>query len=222
MFSVYSISTRGLTPPQVFVLFGLFLVFITFLPRLFTPFTPTNRGFSPSNLPKMFLVLALVLGGLALFTPASRRLSTAGENDLRSFSGIVQQVPTREGDGLIRIRVATSDGEHDLFVEDLSHLQEIMDLRPGDSITARAQSWLGELHVWELQHDGATIESYQETRQFSDRALQHGQASALWAGLVASIFLIVAIVLRLCFGVWSQPVEKSVLGSPIVPPEDSP
>ena len=51
-------------------------------------------------------------------------------------------------------------------------------------------------------------------REFSDQKLQQGKAPALWVGFVASIFLVLAIVLRLVFGVWSQPVEQSVLGRP--------
>lgn len=184
------------------------------------PYGTPNRGFSPLNLPRMFLVLAILLGFIALLAPLSRKLFMVEEGDLKFFVGSVQRAPTQDSNGLIRIRVETSDGPHDLLVEDWSHYQEIINLQAGDYVTARAQSLLGEYHIWELKHDGVTIESYQDMYQFSVRKLEQGTTSALWIGFLASIFLVAAIVLRMFFGVWSQPIEKSLLGAPIIPPDD--
>ncbi len=184
------------------------------------PYGAPNRGFSPLNLPRMLLVFAILLGFIALLAPLSRKLFMAEEGDLKSFAGSVQRAPTQDSKGLIRIRVETSDGPHDLLVEDRSHYQQIINLQAGDYVTARAQSLLGEYHIWELKHDGVTIESYQDMCQFSARKLEQGTTSALWIGFLASICLVAAIVLRMFFGVWSQPVEKSVLGAPIIPPDD--
>lgn len=221
MFDPYGIAALVLSPPEIFVLVGVGLVFLIFLPPLLGQFRqPTTRGFSTQNLPRMFLVLGGMLGVIALLSPLSRQFFMAGEGDLTSFAGTLLQAPTRDANGLLRISLQTSDGERDLLVEDLSHLQEIMNLQPGDSITARAQSLLGENHIWELEHNGVVIESYEEMREFSDQKLQQGKAPALWVGFVASIFLVLAIVLRLVFGVWSQPVEQSVLGRPVMPPDD--
>jgi hypothetical protein len=70
----------------------------------------------------MLLVFAILLGFIALLAPLSRKLFMAEEGDLKSFAGSVQRAPTQDSKGLIRIRVETSDGPHDLLVEDRSHL----------------------------------------------------------------------------------------------------
>ena len=140
MFTPYAIALLVLSPPEVFVLVGVGLVFLVFLPPLLRQSRqPTTRGFSTQNLPRMFLVLGDMFGVIALLSPLSRQFFMAGEGDLTSFAGTLLQAPTRDANGLLRSppnqrrRAQPSCGR-------LSHLQEIMNLQPGDSITARAQS----------------------------------------------------------------------------------
>lgn len=165
----------------------------------------SERRYSRRNLPYMFLILAIVVGFIALLVPASRRLSMAKESDLKFVAGSVQQAPSlvqTKGSPIIRIRVETEDGLQNLFLEDLSHSREIMNLEPGDHVIARVQSFFGQSDIWELQRDGVTIESYQDAYLYSTQALEQGTTNALWLGLVSSILLTVAVVLRMFFGAW--------------------
>jgi hypothetical protein len=174
------------------------------MPTYSAPGRPERR-YSRRNLPYTFLFLAIILGLIALLVPVSRRLSMAKESDLKFVAGSVQQAPSwahTEGGGLIRIPVEIDDGLHDFFEEDLSHSREIMNLKPGDHVTARVQSLFGEYHIWELKHDGVTIETYQDMYLYSTQELELGTTKALWLGLVSSIFLVVALALRMHFGAW--------------------
>ena len=176
-----------------------------------------NRRFSPRNLPYTFLFLAIALGFISLCLVAGW-LSMPKESDLKSFTGSVQRAPSwvhTKGGPMIRIRVEMDDGLHNLFEEDLSHSREIMKLKPGDHVTARAQSLLGEYHIWELKRDGVTIESYQDTYLYESREHERGVTSALWFGLASSILLTVALALRMYFGAWrasTAPVPAGAVG----------
>ena len=166
------------------------------------------RKLSRRDLPNFFLIFAIVLGIIALVPPLARRLSWAKESDLKSVAGSVQRAPewATEGD-LIVIGVEMDDGLHYLVEEDLSHSREIMKLKPGDHVTARVQFLLGRYHIWELKRDGVTIESYQEAYLYETRRIERGATNALWLGLVASIFLTVALALRMYFGAWRDPTH---------------
>jgi hypothetical protein len=139
----------------------------------------------------------------------------AKESDLRSVAGSVLQAPTllRPFGPIIRIRVETDHGPATIFEEDVSHSREIMNLKPGDHVTARVYlSRVGnvsdssnEYHIWELKRDGVTIESSQDTYLYETRELEQYKTSALWLGLAASICLMVALPLRMHFGAWVDP-----------------
>jgi hypothetical protein len=157
------------------------------------------------NLPYMFLFLAIVFGCFALVGPLSRWLYIAKESDLALVAGSVQGAPgweSTKGGPIIRIRVEADDGLHDLFEEDLSHSREIINLKPGDHVTARMKSFLGQFNIWELKRDGVTVESYQDVYLYSTQKLEQAKTKALWFGLISSIFLTVAIALRMYFGAW--------------------
>ncbi len=174
-------------------------------------FSGSKRKLTRRSLPTFFLVFAIMLGLMALVGPLIGGLSIAKESDLKFVAGSVQRAPrwTTEGD-LIRIRVETDDGICDLFEEDLSHSRAIMKLKPGDQVTARVQSLLGEYHIWELKRDGVTIESYQDMYLYETRRIERGTTNALWTGLVASILLTVALALRMYFGAWRAPTPSGL------------
>lgn len=165
----------------------------------------SERRYSRRNLPYTFLFLAIIFALIALLGPMVRRLSMAKESDLKFVAGSIQRAPTfahTKGGPIIHVRVETDDGLHNLFLEDFSHSREIMNLQPGDHVTAGVQSFFGQDNIWELKRDGVTIESYQDVYLYSTRALEQGTTNALWLGLLSSILLTVAIVLRMCFGAW--------------------
>jgi hypothetical protein len=103
----------------------------------------------------------------------------AKESDLKFVAGSVQQAPrwvwrsTKSGP-IIVIRVETDDGLHDLDAQDLSHSREIMNLKPGDHVTALVKSFFGQYDIWELKRDGVTIESYQDTYLYRTRENERG------------------------------------------------
>ena len=104
----------------------------------------------------------------------------AKESDLKFVAGSVQQAPrwvwrsTKSGP-IIVIRVETDDGLHDLDAQDLSHSREIMNLKPGDHVTALVKSFFGQYDIWELKRDGVTIESYQDTYLYRTRENERGE-----------------------------------------------
>jgi hypothetical protein len=160
-------------------------------------------------LPALFLGFALVLGVFAVAIPVMGKLAMAKESDLKFVAGSVQQAPGwARGKGgsklpIIIIRVKMDDGLYDLHEQDLSHSREIMNLRPGDRITARVMPFAGYYHnIWELKRDGVTIQSYQETYLFQAATNERGVTGSLAAGLISLILLIAALVLRMHFGAW--------------------
>ena len=187
---------------------------------MFRSYGRSTRQFSARNLPRALVIVAILLGSVALLGPLARKYSIVKESDLKVFTGFVQRASTRDRNGLIRIRVETSDGPHDFLAEDTSHYQEMMNLQPGDYVTARVQRMPGEYHIWELTHDGVTIESYQDMYSFSTRELERGTTLALWTWLLCSILLVVAIGLRMYFGAWSETTQQATSGDPESSPWD--
>jgi hypothetical protein len=177
-------------------------------PREYSSWRSTPKGkLSWRNLPYTFLVLAMILGFIALIILLAGSFDMAKEGDLKSLAGSVQRAPSwvhTKGGPVVVIHVETDDGQHSLFEEDLSHSREIMNLKPGDHVTARVRFLFGEYDIWELERDGVTIESYQDAYLYQTRLNERGTTNALWLGLISSIFLMVALVLRMHFGAWQD------------------
>lgn len=177
------------------------------MPTFNAPGKRARRPPGRRNLPYMFLFLAIVLGLIALVAPLSRWLSIARKSDLELVAGSVQRAPSwvhTKGGPIIRIPVEADDGLHNLFEEDLSHSRELMNLKSGDHVTARVKSFLGQYNIWELKRDGVTIENYQDVYQYSTQELERATTNGLWLGLIASVFLTVALALRMHFGAWRE------------------
>ena len=100
----------------------------------------------------------------------------------------------------------------------MSYSREILNLKPGDHVTARVKFLTvgvprgsrGEYHIWELKRDGVTIQSYQDAYLYQTRVNEQQTTYALWLGLVSAICLMVALALRMHFGEW-------VDSTPLVP-----
>jgi hypothetical protein len=177
-------------------------------------------GISRRELPYTFLILAIIFGFGALVLPLLGWLRMAKESDLKFVAGSVLQAPTllRPSWPIIRIPIETDGGPAYIYEEDMSHSQEIMNLKPGDHVTARVKFLTvgtlsrrsGEYHIFELKRDGVTIESYQDSDLSQTRELQQYRTNALWVGLLSSICLAVALALRMHFGEW-------VDSTPLVP-----
>jgi len=79
----------------------------------------------------------------------------------------------------------------------------IMNLRVGDKVTARVErdllgrdlDWL-----WEMQRGGITILSYQSTYLFMERRNVRIRQLCRWAGVLAFVSFLVAILLRRHYG----------------------
>ena len=177
-------------------------------------------GISRRELPCTFLVIAIAVGFLALLLPLLEWLRMANESDLRFVAGSVLQEPTliRPSNPVIHIRVKTDSGRPvDIYEDDLSRSQEIMNLKWGDQVTARVKFLRvgvpkgspGEYHIWELKRDGVTIQSYQDAYLYQTRVNERQTTYALGLGLMSAILLAVALALRMHFGEWvdSTPIE---------------
>jgi len=116
---------------------------------------------------------------------------------------------------MLRILIRGSDGLHHVTQNDMGRLvpgimDPIMDLRVGDKVTARVEhdslgrnlDWL-----WELQRDGVTILSYQDTHLFMQRRNMRIRQLCHWAGVLAFVSFSVAILLRRYFGAWKDTTQ---------------
>jgi len=195
--------------PIVAVLAGLALgVFGDGLSQ--TTRTTTSQGIrSPRNLPSAALALAGILALGAIVIPSLSWFAMAPETDLKSLSGSLVDAPG-SGDSAITLRLQTSEGAYDIVVEDPSHSPQIRQLRAGDDVTALVYPFLGQYNLWELSRDRETIESYQDTYLYSSQRLEQSMTTALWLGFAASILFVVAVALRMHFGVWREP-RRSIM-----------
>lgn len=176
----------------------------------------TKRKTTIRNLPILFLGEGVIFAVAAIAMPLANNADTAKENDLRTISGIVQRAPYITGPGKggnkLQIFVRGSDGLHHLTQNDMSGwlpgiMNPIMNLRVGDNVTARVKhdslgrdfDWL-----WEMQRNGTTILSYQNTYLYYEHVGIRMRLLSYWAaGLAVALFL-GAILLRRKFGAWSD------------------
>lgn len=166
-----------------------------------------KRKLTRRDLPILFLRYAIVLGLITLGLLSIGWLAMSRKSDLKLVSGSVQQRPRwqrTKGGPIIVIPVEMGDGLHDLTVEDLSHYQAIMRLKPGDHITALVTSFL-EYRVWQLQRDGVMLESYEDMNLYQTTMNERGAIAAFCSGLLSLICLMTALSLRMYFGTWRDP-----------------
>jgi hypothetical protein len=170
------------------------------------------RKTSSRDLPSPLFVLGWIFTAAALCGPFASDSFLAKENDLRTISGLVQRAPYITGPGkggnMLQLFVRGSDRLHHLTQDDMGGLVPgimgpIMNLRVGDKVTARVErdspgrglDWL-----WEMQRGGITILSYQGTYLFMERRNVRIRQLCRWAGVIAFLSFLVAILLRRHYG----------------------
>ena len=178
------------------------------MPTFNAPARP-RRKLTRRDLPILFLRYAIVLGLITLGLLSIGWLAMARKSDLKSVAGTVQQAPRwqrTKGGPIIVIPVEMGDSLHDLTVEDVSHYQAIMNLKPRDHITALVTSFL-EYRVWELKRDGVMLESYEDMYLYQTAMNERGAIVAFGSGLLSLVFLMMALSLRMYFGTWRDPAR---------------
>jgi hypothetical protein len=179
-----------------------------------------SPGISLRDLPCTLLVIATVVAGCALLLPLVRWLTMAKESDLQLVAGSVLQAPALDTppDPVIRILVETNGHPIVIYEDDVSLSGEIMKLKWGDQVTARvkllragvSEDSPGEYHIWELERNGVTIQSYQDAYRYQTRANERSTTYALGLGLLSAILLTLALALRMHFGAWVDPTPIEV------------
>ncbi len=177
-------------------------------------------GISRRELPCVFLVMAMAVGGLALLLLLARWLTMAKESDLQVVAGSVLQAPEliRSSSPVISILVKTNGRPIVIYEDDLSLSPQIMNLKWGDQVTARVkflragvpEGSPGEYHIWELKRDGVTIQSYQDAYRYQTRVNERQTTYGLGLVLISAILLTVALALRIHFGAWVDPTPIEV------------
>jgi hypothetical protein len=170
---------------------------------------------SRRDLPSLCMIFCVIFGAAAIALPFGANLDLAKESDLRSTSGLVEDVyrTNRPKAGpKLHILIRMDGRLHHLTQDDLSQdVPALLGLEAGDSVTARVKGdFLGrDLEwLWELQRDGVTILSYEDTFRFVERRNARTREAAHWAGLFALGLFVVAILLRMHFGVWRDAPRK--------------
>ena len=175
-----------------------------------------RRKTTRRDLPVILLIFGVIFGVAALCGPFASDSLLPKESDLRTISGLVQRAPYITGPGkggnMLQIFVRESDDLHHLTQDDMGHLvpgimDPIMNLRVGDKVTARVErdslgrdlDWL-----WEMQRGGITILSYQDTHLFMERRNVRTRQLCHWAGVLAFVSFLVAVLLRRHFGAWKD------------------
>lgn len=166
------------------------------------------------DLPALLLIWGVIFAVAALCKPFASDSFLPKENQLQTISGVVQRTPYITGprDNKLQLFIRGSDGLHHLVQDDMDHavpgiMEPIMNLRVGDEVTARVErdsrgrdrDWL-----WELQRGGAMVLSYQDTRLFMERRNVRHRQFCNWAGVLAFVLFVAAILLRRHFGTWSD------------------
>ncbi len=176
---------------------------------------PTRR-----DLPALCLVYAAIFAVSAIGLPFAANCDLAKKSDLHPVAGSVEGAPrmtvTGKAGTKLHIFIRASDGLHHLTQDDLSSdVPQIMHLHVGDNVIAHVKydpfgrdlDWL-----WELQRDGVTILSYEDTSQYFQRRNERVGKIAEWAGVLSLGLFAGAILLRRRFGSWrdgSGPVSRS-------------
>jgi hypothetical protein len=148
-----------------------------------------RRKATRRELPALFLIYGAIFAAGALGLPFAASRDLAKKSDLHSISGSVQSAPRTTISGKagtkLHIFIRGNDGLHHLTQDDLSRdVPQIMDLRAGDNVIARVKhdslgrdlDWL-----WELQRDGITILSYEDTNRHLQRRNAGIRELAHWA-----------------------------------------
>lgn len=139
----------------------------------------------------------------------------AKKSELYRISGTVQSASsTVSGKARRKLHIFVWDGNrlHHLTQDDLFYeVPALRGLRAGDSVAAlvRRDSFGRNLEwVWEVQRDGVTILSYEQTQRFLEREEERMQVIARWAGALSIGLFVVAILLRIHFGAWRDRAKQ--------------
>lgn len=176
----------------------------------------THRRATRRDLPALCLIYGVILALAALGLPLGAKLDMTKRSELHAIYGTVQDMSrtnlSKAGPKL-HIFVQDSNGLHHLTQDDMScEVPALRSLRAGDNVTALVRrDFLGRNleWVWEVQRDGVTILTYDQTQEFLEQTRERMQAIALWAGVLSIGTFMVAIFLRMRFGAWRDNTNPS-------------
>lgn len=173
--------------------------------------TATRRLPTRRDLPALCLLYSVIVAAGAIGLSFAVKLDLVSKSDLQPLSGTVEGVfrTNSAKAGLkIHILVRADTRLHDLTQDDLSQdAPQLMSLRAGEYVTAlvRHDSFGRDLDwLWELQRDGATLLSYDQTRQFFERRNENIRILAHWVDALSLALFVLAILLKWHFGVWRE------------------
>jgi hypothetical protein len=176
----------------------------------------TQRRWTRRDLPALCLIYGVIFALAALGLPLGAKLDMAKRSELHGISGTVQDTSRTnfpKAGPKLHIFVQDSDRLHHLTQDDLSYkVPALRNLRAGDNVTALVRrDFFGRNFewVWEVQRDGVTILSYDQTQGFLEHRMERMQAIALWAGVLSIGTSMVAIFLRMRFGAWRDNTNPS-------------
>lgn len=167
------------------------------------------------DLPALCLIYGALFAFAAFALPFGAKLDLAKKSELYPLSGTLQNISrTSSGKGGTKLNISVWDGnrlrhltQDDLFYD----VPALRSLRAGDNVTAlvRRDFFGRDLEwVWEVQCDGRTILSYEQTQGFLEQQRKQMEVIALWAGMFAIGLFVLSVLLRIHFGVWRDSAKE--------------
>ena len=180
-----------------------------------------RRRATRRDLPVICLIYGVIFAFAALALPFAAKLDTAKKSELYPLSGTVQSISrTNSGKAGRKLHIFLWDRNrlHHLTQDDLFYdVPALQSLRAGDNVTAlvRRDFFGRDLEwVWEVQCDGRTVLSYDQTQRFLEQVKKRMLVIARWAGALTAGLFLVAILLRVHFGAWRDSAKHEGSSQP--------
>jgi len=171
----------------------------------------TQQKLSKNDLPGLAVLFSVILFFLSATLIYGWKLDFEEKNSLIKIAGVVsgfEQTNKSKAGRKMHIYLSSNGGRYHLTQDDLTYsFPALRTISKGDRITAlvaedccgRDLEW-----VWEINRDGETILSYEDTlNSMKDSAMRSGPIGK-YVSYLACLLLVAGLGLRIKYGVWSS------------------
>ena len=170
-----------------------------------------QQKISKNDLPGLAILFSVIFFFLSATLIYGWKLDFEEKSSLTSIAGVVSgfdQTNKSKAGRKMHIYLSSKEGRYHLTQDDITYsFPLLLTLSKGDRITALvAEDCCGrDLYwVWEIDRDGETILSYEDTlNALKDSAMRSGPIGQ-YVLYLACLLLVTGLVLREKYGVWSS------------------